>query len=122
MKPRSEGTSHGFPVSRELGDEERFYDDEETSQVRRSPLYDDGRASFDDLEQPAGVPTMRLRNVFWRVVGVAAIGAAVYGAAQIALRPAALRAMADWITLGHTAQLTNAEHAVKSWVDRMLHD
>jgi hypothetical protein len=122
MKRRSEGTSHGFPVGRELGDEERFYDDEEPSHVRRSPLYDDGRASFDDLEQPAGVPTMRLRNVFWRLVGVAAIAAAVYGAAQIAARPAALRAMADWITLGHAAQLTSAEHAVKSWVDRMRHE
>jgi hypothetical protein len=95
-----------------------WYDDE-LSEVRRTPMYGYDRASFDDFEEPRGVPRRRFRQVAWRFVGAAAIGGALYGVGQIGVHPEARREIVQWVTLGHAERIAPVERAVGGWIDRV---
>ena len=92
-----------------------YDDEEELSQVRRTPMY--GSAAFDDDFEPAGVPRRRFRQMAWRFIGAVAIGGAFYGVAQIAIHPEARREIAQWVTLGHAEHVAGAERTLEKWID-----
>ena len=59
----------------------------------------------DDIELPRA---SRTRQLAARVAGGIVVGAALLGLAQIAMKPEARKAILDWGTVGHGAQLEKA--------------